>query len=531
MKLPVLFLITAGAAFCQSFDAADVHLSPLADQVKDSKHLTVAGFVAADRYVVHRATLVDLIARAYSVDADKILGGPPWVDYNRYEIEAKVKPGASETALRAMLKSLLAERFGLTTKPDTQKAPGLILTLGKGNPGYTAATSDAGQFGCQQVPGTPRQGYSELKCTNTDMDTFAASLRRLASTTPAQPLPIANQTGLEGTWDIDLKWDLKMAQVTANMSTSSNELIFDAINKMGLKLDHGDVPQPVLSIVKATEQPTPNSADIATLLPPLPVPEFEVASVKACEPNSGTGRVRADFGAGGTVTANCIPIFGLIDQAWGLKPVDPQAVLPDGLGNRQPLPLLQIRAKAPAGITPTQDALGQLIAPMLQKLLIDRLKITFHTETRPVDAPVLTAVKPKLTKTEDPATERKGCNREVTSDRQTAKIVCRNMTMADLARQWAAVDTSSNFPALDNTGLEGSWDFTITYNITAQLNSQFPQFAGRGGAAADGQAPDPDMGLTFNGAIEKELGLKVKMEKRDMPVLIFDHVETIPTEQ
>jgi uncharacterized protein (TIGR03435 family) len=535
MKLPVLFFIAAGVALCQSFDAADVHLSPPADQVKDSKHLTVTGFVAADRYVIHRATLIDLIARAYNVDADKILGGPPWVDYNRYEIEAKVKPGAAEPALRTMLKSLLADRFGLAIKPDVQKAPGLILSLGKGTPGYTAATSDAGQSGCRQVFGTARQGYGELKCTNADMDTLAASLRRLGSPTPGQPLPIDNQTGLDGTWDLDLKWDLKMVQVTANMSTSSNELIFDAINKMGLKLDRGDVPQPVLSIVKATAQPTPNAANIAAVLPALPVPGFDVASVKACDSDSGTGQVRATFGPGGTVTANCVPIFALIDQAWGLKPVDPQAVLPDGLGNRRPLPLLEIRAKTPAGMAPTQDVVGQLIAPMLQALLIDRLKITFHTETRPLDAPVLTAVKPKLTKTEDPATERKGCNREVTSDRQTAKIVCRNMTMADFAQQWTALDYNANFPALDKTGLEGPCDFTITYNITAELNSHFPGRGGRGGrggaVAGDGQAPDPDMGLTLNEAIEKELGLKVKTEKREMPVLIFDHVETMPTDQ
>src|SRR5665213_906832 len=103
MKLPVLFLLAVGAAFCQSFDAADVHVSPPADQVKDSKHPTVVGFIAADRYVIHRATLIDLIARAYNVDADEILGGPPWVGYNRYEIEAKIKPGASEAALRTML--------------------------------------------------------------------------------------------------------------------------------------------------------------------------------------------------------------------------------------------------------------------------------------------------------------------------------------------------------------------------------------------------------------------------------------------
>jgi uncharacterized protein (TIGR03435 family) len=45
------------------------------------------------------------------------------------------------------------------------------------------------------------------------------------------------------------------------------------------------------------------------------------------------------------------------------------------------------------------------------------------------------------------------------------------------------------------------------------------------------QAPDPDMGLTLNDAIQKELGLKVKTEKREMPVLIFDHVETTPSDQ
>ena len=165
---------------------------------------------------------------------------------------------------------------------------------------------------------------------------------------------------------------------------------------------------------------------------------------------------------------------------------------------------------------------------MLQALLIERLQITFHTKDRLLDAPVLTAVKPKLTRTKDPATERKRCNREVANAMQTAKIVCHNMTMSDFAQQWTAIDVSSNFPALDKTGLEGSWDFTIAYNIEAELNSQFPRL---GGAPGGGQPSDPDIGLTLNDAIEKELGLKVKTEKRKMPVLIFDHVETTPTDQ
>jgi len=227
----------------------------------------------------------------------------------------------------------------------------------------------------------------------------------------------------------------------------------------------------------------------------------------------------------GSVTADCVQIFALIDQAWGLKPLDPQAVLPDSL-NTRPLPMLAITAKTSAGISPSQD---QLIAPMLRALLIDRLKIKFHTEDRQIDAPVLTAVKPTLTRTEDPATGRKGCNREATSTRQIAKIVCRDMTMAEVAQQWATIDRTSNFPAIDKTGLEGPWDFTITYSTTAQLNSQL---AGRPAAAALlNQASGSALGLTLNEAIEKDLGLKLTMEKRQMPVLIFDHVETTPTDQ
>ncbi len=315
-----------------------------------------------------------------------------------------------------------------------------------------------------------------------------------------------------------------MVHLIQGASMPSNELIFDGIDKAGLKLDHGDVPQPVLSIVKATAQPTPNAANIATLLP-LAKPGFDVTLFKPCDEFSATGQVRANFGPGGNVTANCVPIFALIDQAWGLKPLE--AVLPESL-NTRPLPTLEIRAKVSAGVVLTQDPLGELIAPMLQSLLIDRLKITFHTETGQLEVPVLTAVKPKLTRTEDPATERKGCNREVGTGR-IAKIVCRNMTMADFAQQWTAFVVSSNFPALDKTGLEGPWDFTVTYDTIAQLNSQVSRQVVA--AAVDGQASDPGMGLTLNEAIEKELGLKVTTEIREMPVLVFDHVETTPTEQ
>jgi uncharacterized protein (TIGR03435 family) len=48
-----------------------------------------------------------------------------------------------------------------------------------------------------------------------------------------------------------------------------------------------------------------------------------------------------------------------------------------------------------------------------------------------------------------------------------------------------------------------------------------------GGAPA---AADPTGGLSLLDAVNKQLGLKLEMHKRPMPVLVIDHVEEKPTD-
>jgi Protein of unknown function (DUF3738) len=76
-----------------AFDIADVHVSPRTEWVKDLNHNLQGGFLVGDRYELHRATLLDMIRIAYSVDADKVYGGPSWIDYDRFEVDAKTKSG------------------------------------------------------------------------------------------------------------------------------------------------------------------------------------------------------------------------------------------------------------------------------------------------------------------------------------------------------------------------------------------------------------------------------------------------------
>src|SRR5215472_9321809 len=88
----------AVAAFAQPaenrFEAADVHVSPHSD---NNFNLFMRGpQTRAGRYEIRTATMVDLISTAYGAENNKILGGPNWLELDRYDITAKVEKGTTQ---------------------------------------------------------------------------------------------------------------------------------------------------------------------------------------------------------------------------------------------------------------------------------------------------------------------------------------------------------------------------------------------------------------------------------------------------
>jgi uncharacterized protein (TIGR03435 family) len=83
---------------------------------------------------------------------------------------------------------------------------------------------------------------------------------------------------------------------------------------------------------------------------------------------------------------------------------------------------------------------------------------------------------------------------------------------------------------MDATGLDGGYDFTLTFSLIppAQLAQMAARTANTAGAAND--AADPIGGVTMFEAIEKQLGLKLVEQKRPVPVLVIDHIDQQPTE-
>jgi uncharacterized protein (TIGR03435 family) len=300
-----------------------------------------------------------------------------------------------------------------------------------------------------------------------------------------------------------------------------------AIEKLGLKLEQKALPQKVLVVDSVNRKPTANSPEVAKALPAVEVPkEFDVADVKLSNPDVRTIRIQPQ--PGGRFVAEGAPIKLLVSLAVGTAQginVNEQAVGWPGFADTL---RLDITAKAPADAMTLPGIDMQVLWPMIMSLLKERLKFAYHIEDRPVTAYKLVAAKPKMKKA-DPES-RIFCKFENPPGGATANrtLQCQNASMALLAERLRGMAPGLSFAISDETGLEGGWDFTFTFNQLAGLAIAPPRRAPDGGGGRGGDLPaaaDPSGAYTVFEAIEKQLGLKLESVKKPMPVLVVDHLE------
>src|SRR5580658_5082713 len=106
-----------------AFETAEVHRSAPATRER-------GGFLP-EGFECRGVTMLKLIATAYSVNTDLVLGGPDWLGSDRFDIAAKAPRGlASPAALLGMLQALLADRFGLAVHDERRDMPVYLLAVG-----------------------------------------------------------------------------------------------------------------------------------------------------------------------------------------------------------------------------------------------------------------------------------------------------------------------------------------------------------------------------------------------------------------
>jgi uncharacterized protein (TIGR03435 family) len=258
MKRALLVFCLAATVPAQkpSFEVASVKRN--ADRI-----LTVTGVQpeAGGRITAKAATLKQLVVSAYQVKEREIFGGPPWMDSERYDIEAKAASDIGlDAGLRQMLQELLSDRFRLRVHPELREMPVYTLTIAKGGAKLKKLDEE-----CKPGPNGLCGGYVTRIGVITGQ---RASMRQLADALSAiMDRPVIDKTGLEGVFnDLKLNWVPDETQFNTwgvgaykrLVSDPSGPSLFTAIQEqLGLKLDSAKGSVEVL-IVDAAEKPAEN---------------------------------------------------------------------------------------------------------------------------------------------------------------------------------------------------------------------------------------------------------------------------------
>ena len=195
------------------------------------------------RFNAEAATLRGVIGWAYSTLTVQVHGGPGWLDTERYDFVAKAESAdASRDELRAMLQSLLADRFKLAVHRETQDLPVYTLVIAKNGPKLQEAKETEQTYGKWVA-------RDQVLCTKFNMRGLVDLLAGVLGS------PVSDKTGLTGRYDFKLQWTSLRAQKRVKSDSpplDSAPDIFGAVQEqLGLKLEAKKGPVEVLVVDRA----------------------------------------------------------------------------------------------------------------------------------------------------------------------------------------------------------------------------------------------------------------------------------------
>jgi uncharacterized protein (TIGR03435 family) len=228
------------------------------------------------RFVASRVPLRRVIQFAYRGNQD-FIGGPDWLDTERWDIEAKAPEGAippranpldvaRPDTLALMVQSLLEDRFKLRSHQETRELSLYNLTVAKGG-AKIKLSEDQTPPAALIATGNGAQGVSRggIRLGRSNLEARAQSIELLATALGALYVdrPVVDKTGLQGLYDIRLQWtpgtgsNSLVAPGTVQTPPAGTS-IFNALeDQLGLKLETGKGALPVL-VIDSIQRPSEN---------------------------------------------------------------------------------------------------------------------------------------------------------------------------------------------------------------------------------------------------------------------------------
>ncbi len=220
-----------------------------------------------DRVHLENWALLDMIAAAYGVRTTQV-SGPAWLSDQCFDVEAKVPDGTPKEELNVMLQSLLEDRFGLIVHRSTQTVPGYALVVGKDGPKLKPAAPPPapapGLTGEERMAQMKQKMQADMAASkeriterarevgpfNTQSWDSITTEELAAQLVRSAGAPVVDETGLTGQYKVTIE--------TWQNADDPGGTVFDAVEKLGLKLESRKVTVETVVVDRVSRMPTAN---------------------------------------------------------------------------------------------------------------------------------------------------------------------------------------------------------------------------------------------------------------------------------
>lgn len=228
-------------------------------------------------------TLRNIILNVYGLQSFQIVGGPEWLDRDRFDILANAEGTPAQEQLMVMARALLAERFNLKVHAETRQLPIYALVLARSDRKLGAQLRqsgvDCGAIARTAARGTPPPPTPPGERPSCGLRTVPGRFTGGGVTMPQLSRNLSNfverivldRTELAGGFDLDLAWTPDRLPPRAPGTPEDQPLringieidpngpsIFTAVQEqLGLKLESTRGPVEVL-VIDHAEQPGPD---------------------------------------------------------------------------------------------------------------------------------------------------------------------------------------------------------------------------------------------------------------------------------
>jgi len=208
------------------------------------------------QFSVMNLPVTALITFAYGIHPRQLVGGPDWIEKDRYDVLGKpdVEGQPNQRQMRALIQKLLADRFSLKFHHEKRELSVYLMVAGK--TGVKLSTAEGDPKGDPAMYST---GPFTLFAKNATMADFAGFLQG-----GVVDRPVLDRTGLPGRYDFGLTWRPEIPLGAPGNSPplpadiESRQDIYTAIQQdFGLKLEATRTATEVI-VIDHLEKPSEN---------------------------------------------------------------------------------------------------------------------------------------------------------------------------------------------------------------------------------------------------------------------------------